>query len=771
MGVGKDSDEPFGPDPTLPTALAAPPVLPAAGTATDASPATNVALRFYAARIEPDLDGSFLANKINTTIGAAAARAETDLHLTGCHYATSALLTTTPMQLTIPLNGSNSGVYEVKSDKIRTLYASNRMRMNMTASRVAVGIDGSIVNTMSGQASVSLDAIFETKIQKCSSVVPLVYANWGSFSSVVEISDATFVDTTTGDEIATVVFTDDDKFNAISSRAGVVLEQIYNDATKVREIAVFEPSKLLTKCILARPFGIDGTTYDLCASVISRPASHDHTTFESLAQHVMDMSLGFDEQKRSEFLAECVRPGMQASRWSTSVANAMSLYVCSICSYRIDGRTLLTPRGMAMSAAESWKAEASRTNCQSSDDCDGSMAGITSALHAAALVAADKELASTFPYTACMANAMAMHVVGGFVLAANAGHAGEAGKNVSAVAGHAVAGALPKSQVLNALVAGALSESQHTDSDNVAALIGKLKPMWLGAMFSDSELERMSITDRKLVTNYDDFISIHKGVPYNHLAPLAMEGTSPVAPSYFFSSDIEDRLRRQRKAADAAGIVKLLGPNVARTLVQLDVSATNTQKGHTFYSSMVEFMVSPHSPLFRNEALREIGFATAQFVLARPRNLNVAGASPMQLALNDYALLALWKLGSEDAAAMDTAMAEVQRNTLPCRGGPDELDEASSKIYTTNLARLRAVHVEMSTGYSPTSSNPKIQSIFAIGTLIHNLHAIDAFAQSLEAQKGTIAVSIVMNPMPHVLVNHKGEDVGQFVVVNVEQVV
>ena len=756
---------------SLPTALAAPPALPTAGTPPDASPASNVALRFYAARIEPDLDGSFLSNKAATTIGAAAARAETDLHVTGCHHATSALLTTKPLKLTILLNGAMSGIYESNTDGIRTLHASNRMRMNMTASRVAVGIDGSIVNTMSGQASVSLDSIFETKTQHCSAVVPMVYANWLDFSSVVEISSATFVDATTEEEISAVIFTNDEKFNATSKRAGEVLEQVYNDATKLRSMVVFKPAPPLSKSVMRVPFGIDGTTYDLCASVISRPASHDRKTFESFAQHVMGLSLGFDEQKRTDFLTECKLPGMQASRWSSHVANAMSIYVSSICSYRIDGRTLLTPQGMAMTPAESWKAEASRTGVQSSDDCDGSMAACTSALHAAALVAADEEMAKAFPYTACMANAMAMHVVGGFVLAANAGHAGEAGKNVKAVAGHAIAGALPKSQVLSALVAGALSASTHKDSDDVEALIGKLKPMWLGAMFTASELERMTNEDRALVIDYEAFKDVHKRVPDNHMASLAMEGTSPVTPSYFFSPNVQERLTRQRQARETNEIVKLIGPNVARTLTQLDVSATNSQRGHIFYSSMVEFLISPSSPLFRNAALRKQGFATAQFVLARPRQPNQAGASPMELALSDFALLSLWRLGSEDAAAMDNAMAEVQRNTLPSRGGPDKLDKMQTIIYTANLARLKAVHDTMSTGYSPTSTNPKIQSIFAIGTLIHNQHAVDAYAQSLEAQRGKIAISIDILPMPHVIVDHAGKDVGVFVVVNVEQLV
>ena len=70
-----------------------------------------------------------------------------------------------------------------------------------------------------------------------------------------------------------------------------------------------------------------------------------------------------------------------------------------------------------------------------------------------------------------------------------------------------------------------------------------------------------------------------------------------------------------------------LGPSIARHVAQLDVTAEDPER-HGFYSSFVEFLMSPTTPLFQNAELRERGFATSQIVFASPTNVTEAGATP-----------------------------------------------------------------------------------------------------------------------------------------------
>ena len=110
------------------------------------------------------------------------------------------------------------------------------------------------------------------------------------------------------------------------------------------------------------------------------------------------------------------QPSIAASQWSPLVADALSLWVASICPYKVDGRAVLLPTGLSIVQAESWKAEAARTAMGTGDDCDGSAAHVTSAMHEAALVAADDELAAKDDvYWQLLDNSNLLAVVRGFL--------------------------------------------------------------------------------------------------------------------------------------------------------------------------------------------------------------------------------------------------------------------------------------------------------------------------------------------------------------------
>ena len=738
----------------------------------DAVPAAPKVL-FNGMRVVPDMDGLFLANKETTTIGAAVARGKTDLHITGCANSISELLTPSPMELEILLHKTNSSAFETTVAKQTTLYISNRMRLNVTTSRSAVGIDGTIVkSSLAGQASVTIDSILDKQIQHCSTTIPMVYANWAAFSSVVEISHVRFINPNTGREYDIVVVYDDDEQNQTCKRAANAMEQLYNQADALRKVVVFEPAPNLTKTVMRVPFGIDGSTYDLCASVVCRPISLERASFESMIYATLQLEMNSVE-KFQRFMEECASPGITASRWSGIVANALSLFVSSICPYRVDGCVVMTPNGLSMTDAECWKAEAARTQFETSDDCEGDAAHITSVLCDARRIALDESLALQFPTTVRVANAMSLHFVGTCVLAANAGNAGEAGVHgATNIAGHAIAMAIPRSLTYEAMIIGAMASTQNRALEDSNELVKSMSPMWLNAMFTPEELASMPDDDVQILTNSATFLKMHKEAPVGEMEVLGIEGTSPVTPSLLYSRDVQDRLTRRRVARGDKKIATLVGPTVARMITQLDVGTAAVETKHTFYHSMVEFSMSTHEALFKNVHLREAKHATAQLVICQAQNPLIAGASPQDMATGNFGLLSLWKLDSNAAADLEVGLAEVEKNTMPKRVGFTRLDEDTTAIYKQNITALR--ELGNNKDYCELSNKDLVaQYIFAVSTLLNNRNAVQVFIDKLQSliKQNMVAVSVDIVAIKNCIFDSDGIDVGKFVTVNVELLV
>ena len=214
--------------------------------------------------------------------------------------------------------------------------------------------------------------------------------------------------------------------------------------------------------------------------------------------------------------------------------------------------------------------------------------------------------------------------------------------------------------------------------------MNKMSPLWHAAMFSPAELAAMPEEDVAKIKDVDTFMQLHKRAKLREMEALAIEGTSPVSPSLLFSRDDKDRIARRRVARDDRKIASMIGPNVARGITQLDVGPSNMETNHVFYSSMVEFIVSHHEELFRNAALREAGYATAQLVLAQAQQTAVAGATPKDVAMSSFSLLPLWTVDQQTGADFDVALNEVKRNTLPMRAGPTARRRDIKSIWKTS---------------------------------------------------------------------------------------
>ena len=698
----------------------------------------TIGLRLHVSRHEPDVDGAFLANRANSTLGTATARTETDLHVFGASASEDVLAATAPAEVTLALD-----LLEVERDADGVLLLPARARVGCSVSRVALGIDGTVCAALSGQSSVSLKELMING----SAVADCAYGNWAAIGSVVHLAKPKLVDLETDGVIDTVKFVKNVELDARQTAAASLLEKIYVTGLETRKVVVFEPAAMLTKSVAKVPYGIDGSGYDLACNVVDRPVTFSDSQFESLATACLKIA-GTDVDT---LLAECKTPNLTGARkHAPGVAKAMSTLVSIVCPYRVDARTALMPNGLVNQSVEFWKAEAPRSATTSSDDCEGSGAIITSALKRAKDIARDDKLAAEFPVTAAIANAMAHHFVGVAVLAANAGHADSAGEDVSNVAGHALALALPRSHVYKAYLTFLRSSSGKADESAAVAMhVQNTIDVMSKSLFDERDVARMPAAEAALVRSHAA-LEMLKG-----LVPLAMEGTSPVTSCVLYEPDDGRRNADIEAANMQTQAAQQIGASVARSIASLHVGG-GSGDGHRFYNSMVEFSLDLDETFFA-PALQATGCATGQLVFASKDSVQIAGATPKDLAVGEYAMLPLWRVGTEEAALLLEARKEVRANTMPTRRMVPRLDEHSSEVFDKNVKCMKKF--EGSTG----DHIPKLQQILTYSAMIHNANAMELYCAKL-AEKGNVSTTIL--PTPGFVFDSEGTDVGCVVLVN-----
>ena len=729
----------------------------------------DVVFRFLSTRNEADVDGVFLAAKQNATLGPAAARSVTDFHCTGSLCSESALVAEKATEINITLSKDS---YTLSEDR-KTMKLSDRTRLNVTSSRTAVAVDGTIGRIMSGQVSVALDEAFAQDNKGVGYNINLVYANWADISCVVQVSKPQIIDSRTGISIPNIEFVVQQETDEACQSAETILEAVYNSGMQTREVVIFEPAPSLTKTVMRVPFGINGSTFDFSCNVVDRPPSLSRRTFESIANAVMLSELSMDANEVDLMKTQCSSPSIDATKWASNVANCMSTIVNLCCPYRVDGVTKLLPDGISLVAAESWKAEASRDELRMMDDCDGSAALVSSQLYDAIHVARSKDLSQRFPMVAAFANAMAHHSVGVCVLSANAGKADDAGKDgKQAVAGHAIALAIPKTDMLTALVTGLVATLQEKPHDATTDALEDLAPKWANGLYHAKDIERMPVEERAVLQSYDRLMKMSERLPDDAgFVPLSMEGTSPVSPSTLAPKDDLDRLKRKKLGKLDKEVESMLGPSVTRNVTQLDVDPNSDD--HIFYKEFVEILFPlRHNPMFENRDIRERGFATGQFVFTNATNPRRAGVSPNATASRSYALLPVWKMNTTEANVVDVAIAEAFSNAMPMRNARKGtvLNARDATTHAHNIKSLSDLNTSKvgSSLASHSSDDDKhvVQHIVPFATLMGNAHAIDTFVSRIKSLKNVDAFVDVVDA-PGILTDVDGNDIGKFVSVNI----
>ena len=778
-------------------------------------------LQFSAKRVEGNYEGLFFTR--GGSLGACAARGDLDVSLTHSKRSKHTLLTERLQQgieLDIPdeLVANSTALQarynyaeglEANGQKLGpVLFISDRARLNLSSSRIGASINGTKVSSLSAQASMALKDIFAEPqslgdvlkvtaegadasgdaatgaaveamaqitgdlIKKAKVLVPLnfesipmKYSNWDTVQAVVSVHEPRVFrvceDGTRSGPIA-VAFVNDKATDLTLAKADSLLQGIYNTSWETCKQVVFKPSPNLTKSVMNVPAGYNASNYAPAASVNDTPVSYTDEALESIFEACLKVECSAEEM--AEIRARLQTPDPDATlAFSQSMASAMSAFSAFSMPYRIDGTPMMLPTGLQMVESESWRGEPVRHALQA-DDCDGSACSAISVVTRAAAVAADPALAAQFPYLTALGNSLGAHYVfGTCVLAANAGHADAANEHEEKIAGHAIALAIPKVHFLTALDRGARGNLKGTpvvaveDQDKVAAAR-------FGALFPPELIARMP--DAAMFKDAETLAASGYAHHETGLQPLSMEGTT-LASSCMYKHSLADRQARTKSYINDKKLATMLAPNITRTHKTLDAG----EKGaHAFYNSMVELSVSMKHPLFTSAPLRELKVASPHYRFVRPREdqpIEVAGASPEDLAKGTWAMLPLWQAGTTESVVLDAAHAEAAANVVPMRGEPLTLRDEQVESLGASMSLLAALKGELEKRDAPTGVvTHTSRHLFSAAALIGNPEAIGAFAKTVIGINGVKGeVSGLDDIVRGVAVDANGDDVARLVVV------
>ena len=748
-------------------------------------------LRVSVQKSEVDLAAQFLAK--GGTLGGAAARGNTSFAISHADKHETFLLTDTNQTIDLPLSpallATSRAQYFAEVPEGRRIndtvgphvLLSDRTRLNIVSTRTGAAINGTLVSTLSGTASVPLLDLFSTVAPEefvegakgraarpnvAFTQVPIRYPNWESINASLGVCAPQVIRVGadgTETEVSALFFTPAQKAARLA-QVQPVIKSLYDSAWQMTKDAVFKPEPNLHKSVMAvRDAGFDASGYALAAAVNDTPPA----LRPEVAEAVLNAAFAQEMPGKHAHMLEALRvPSLKATaRYAQYAATGLSAVAAYAMPYRVDGTPADTPEGLKMFQSESWPAQGNVDFGRLADDCDGQANLANQFIEQAKTLKASGVDMEPYPNLRAVANSIGAHYVSGMsVIAANAGHADAADHTKTTIAGHAITTLLPKTSFAMAMQRG-----------SKATIAGKLvvdpqfekavtSARW-EALYPQSLLDEMPEDERRTLESHDTARQLYMATMATGPQPLTIEGTTFASAQLYEHDDIK---REERMGAFVEGKESLeaFSPNILRVFKTLDVCETGE---HAFYNSIVESSFSPKHPLFTSAPLRSMGAACChvRHVHVSPAGqVTGAGASPKDLATGNFALVPLWTANAETGALLDEAHDESLSNTVPMRGEPISVGSA---IFEKNLATLRDIDTFFHAPGKEEVDTVPHQAIVSFASLVGNANALSDLASVLKASpnvRGEIyGMDTVIRGMA---VDEKGADVGRYIVLEVE---
>ena len=748
-------------------------------------------LRLAAQKAEVDLAKQFLAK--GGTLGGAAARGNTSFALSHADAHQTFLLTDTNQTIELPVpvklmeTSRNTFFDETKGsmaigDNVGPhVLLSDRTRLNVVSTRTGAAINGTLVSTLSGTASVKLLDLFSTVDTKevapgatgkvarpnvAVTQIPIRYPNWESINATLAVCQPQLIRVAadgTETEVSALFFTPTAQAARIN-KVQPALKSIYDRAWQMTKDAPFAPEPNLHKSVVAeRDSGFDMSGYSLAAAANDTPPPLKPEVTEALLAAAFAQEL---PGKHTQMLADLAVPSLKATgKYSLSIATALSGVAAYSMPYRVDGTPADTPEGLKMFQSESWPVQANVDFGRLADDCDGQASLANQLIEQAWSLKTSGADMGDFPNLRAVANSIGAHYVHGMtVLAANAGHADAADCTKKTIAGHAIITALPKASFGAAMARGARAKingkfvvEPQFQRAVTAAQWEQLYPQWL--------LDEVPADERAALASHDAARQMHTATLATGPQPLSIEGTT-FASSQLYEHDDAKREERKAEFIDAKSSLEAFSPNILRVFKTLDVCETGE---HAFYNAMVEQSFSVKHGLMTSAPLRSMGAACChvRHVKVSPAGDVVGtGSSPKDLATGNFALVPLWTAGAEDGALIDEAHAEALSNTLPMRGAPISVN---ADIFHKNMETLRDLDAFFHAPDKAEYEGFPHQAIVSFASLVGNANALSDVAEVLKATphvRGEIyGLDTVIKGLA---TDASGEELGRYVVIEVD---
>ena len=349
-------------------------------------------MRFGGSKNEVDLEGVFL--QAGGTLGGAAARDDTDFGLTHAERATKTLLTEKHVGLELPLSeklvASSAALFkeETGADGVEgapgvgeILLLSDRTQLLGTSSRMGASINGTWAHTGAGYTTAPLSSLFTTtdtsaltadadkenatigaiaaRVAAPFSMLSMKYPNWEAVQAVVGTNQPVIVRVAEdGTETpVSVAFFTPNKQAARLAQVEPLLKAIYDKAWALTESVPYAPSPTLTKSVMRKPYGLNGSPYALAAEANDTPNAMTDETLESALSRAIEGEVQ-GAHRHAQLLDDLRTPSFQSTLvHGKSVATAISAMCAFLVPYRVDGTPVAAPTGLLMRETESWPIE------------------------------------------------------------------------------------------------------------------------------------------------------------------------------------------------------------------------------------------------------------------------------------------------------------------------------------------------------------------------------------------------------------------------------
>ena len=659
---------------------------------------------------------------------------------------------------------------------------SDRTRLNVVSTRTGAAINGTLVSTLAGTASVPLLSLFGTvetsrfvqgnakgkaaRPAAAFTQIPLQYPNWEAINATLGVCVPQIIRVAAdGSEMqVSALFFTPSKRAAYVAQVQPLIKSIYDGAWQMTKDVVFKPEPNLHKSVVAeRDAGFDASGYSLAAAVNDTPPA----LLPEVAEAVLGAAFAQElPGEHAKMLADLACPSLTATtRHGRSIATALSAVAAFAMPYRVDGTPTATPEGLKMFQSESWPVQANADPFRLSDDCDGQANFANQFIEQAKGLKAGGIDMARFPNMRALANSIGAHYVHGMaVIAANAGHADAADPTKTTIAGHAITTLLPKTSFAMAMQRGAKARVNGKFVVEPQFERAVTNARW-EALYPQSLRDEMPAAERDMLASHEVASKWVAKTAASGPQPLAIEGTT-FASAQLYEHDPAAREERMRDFVDCKASLQAFSPNILRVFKTLDVCETGE---HAFYNSVVETSISPKSPLFTDGPLRSMGAACCHVRYAKlspAGHVLEAGASPKDLATGEYALVPLWTAGTGDGALIDEAHAESLSNTLPLRGEPIAVN---GDIFDKNMATLRDMDTFFHAPGKAEYDGVTHQAIVSFASLVGNANALSDFGEVLKANPDVRGEIYGLDtPIKGMAVNANGEEMGRYIVLEVD---